>query len=117
MRNRFFIHRLLFGTFVIAALGCGNTSAAPGDEPTTLHQGQGTVKDVDLQRGSVKIQHDAIGSLNWPAMTMDFKVDHPRQLDRLQAGQQVDFQLRSIGPQRYVITKITPTNRPKTDAR
>lgn len=105
---------LLLLWFGVAALPPA-AGAAPANEAARLHQGQGTIKDVDTQKGTVKIRHDAIGSLNWPAMVMDFKVQNPQMLRRLKAGQQVDFQLQTSGSDgQYVISKITPTNHTKT---
>lgn len=104
---------LLLLWFGVAALPMA-TRAAAANEAVQLHQGQGTIKGIDTQKGTVKIQHDAIGSLNWPAMVMDFKVQNPQMLTRLKAGQQVDFQLQTTGAGQYIISKITPTNHTTT---
>jgi Cu(I)/Ag(I) efflux system protein CusF len=41
--------------------------------PTT-HKGVGLVKNVNAADGVVTLAHEPIKSLNWPAMTMGFKV-------------------------------------------
>ncbi len=39
-----------------------------------VHQAVGTVQQFDAKAGVVTLVHEAIKSLNWPAMTMGFKV-------------------------------------------
>ncbi len=38
------------------------------------HRAEGTVKAIDAKAGTVSIAHGPVATLNWPAMTMDFKV-------------------------------------------
>jgi Cu/Ag efflux protein CusF len=69
------------------------------------HHGTGIVKKVDAAKGTVSLKHEAITSLNWPAMTMDFPVRDKSLLSSLKPEQVVKFELvQDKG--RYVITAI-----------
>lgn len=69
------------------------------------HKGTGTVRAVDLKQGTVKLSHDPIKSLDWPAMTMSFKAKDKAMLDRVKAGAKVEFSFEQSGKD-YVITDI-----------
>lgn len=53
---------------------------------------KGEVVAVDKVGGKVKLKHEAIPELDWPAMTMFFPVADKAQLDALKAGDQVNFE-------------------------
>ncbi len=55
----------------------------------------------------MKIAHEAIKSLGWPAMTMDFELSDKTMLDQLKPEQQVVFTFVQRDG-RYVITSIKP---------
>ena len=57
----------------------------------TLPQGKGKVVRIDIKTGEVTLDHDPIPELNWPAMTMGFKVKNVEQLRTLTTGDQVHF--------------------------
>jgi Cu(I)/Ag(I) efflux system protein CusF len=40
-------------------------------------QGTGVVKAIDTDKGTITLQHQAIASIGWPAMTMTFKAGSP----------------------------------------
>lgn len=65
----------------------------------------GTVRAVDLAQGTVRLSHDPIKSLNWPAMTMTFKAKDKAMLEKLKAGAKVEFSFEQSGKD-YVITDI-----------
>lgn len=75
--------------------------AAPAAAGTV--EGTGVVKKVDAKAGSVTIAHDPIKALNWPAMTMPFKVSDKAMLAQLKTGAKVRFDLKG-----QVITAIRP---------
>ncbi len=56
-------------------------------------EGVGVVKKVDAKAGTVTIDHDPIKALNWPAMTMPFKVSDKALLAKMKPGAKVRFQL------------------------
>ena len=69
------------------------------------HHASGTVKNIDAARGSVTFAHGPVNSLDWPAMTMGFRVKDQALLDRLAVGQQVEFDFVKEGAA-YVVTAI-----------
>lgn len=61
------------------------------------HKGSGTVSKVDAAKGAVTIAHGPVPSLNWPAMTMTFKVKDKKMLDKVKEGAKVDFSFVESG--------------------
>ena len=59
--------------------------------------GTGVVKSVDAQKGVVTIAHEPIKELNWPSMTMGFKVSDSALLKKAAAGKKIDFVLEDRG--------------------
>lgn len=70
------------------------------------HQGTGKVVSIDKAKLTVKLAHEAIKSLDWPGMTMDFKVADAALLDGLKVGDAVRFELSQSKPMEWVIVKI-----------
>ncbi|MGQ0709412.1 MAG: copper-binding protein [Rhodoferax sp.] len=62
--------------------------AAPGH---TVHMAKGKVTKVDAAAGVVTLAHEPVKSLNWPAMTMGFRLQDPRLLEQLGVGKTVEF--------------------------
>ena len=69
------------------------------------HKGIGVVKSIDAAEGTVTLAHEPIKTLNWPAMTMAFKVKDKKLIDNVAPGSKVDFTLVQSGKD-YVITSI-----------
>jgi Cu(I)/Ag(I) efflux system membrane fusion protein len=74
------------------------------------HHGTGNITEMDWTHATVTIAHDAIASLNWPAMTMDLRVRNPALLRPLKPGQKVDFEIAEESAGEYVIVRIQPPN-------
>ena len=72
------------------------------------HRGEGSVEAVDWARSTATIRHGPIASLDWPPMTMDFRVRDPALLRALKPGQKVDFDLVEEQAGEYVIVRIQP---------
>lgn len=72
-----------------------------------VHQGRGTVNKVNTAAGKINISHEAISSLKWPKMTMDFDVQDKSALDGIKPGMKVDFELAKLTGG-YRITRLTP---------
>ena len=70
-------------------------------------QATGVVEAIDTAKGTVTIKHQAIASIQWPAMTMTFKADPPGLLKRLNVGEKVNFTLHPAGAN-STITAIAP---------
>jgi Cu/Ag efflux protein CusF len=77
--------------------------------PST-HKGTGTVKNVDAAKGMITLSHGPIASLNWPAMTMSFKLKDAALAKGIKAGDAVDFELIPSGSD-YVVTRLQPSGK------
>ncbi|HEU0195602.1 MAG TPA: copper-binding protein, partial [Nevskiaceae bacterium] len=62
-----------------------------------MARGTGVVKATDTAKGTVTIQHHAIASIHWPAMTMTFRADPPSLLKGIKVGEKVSFTLHPDG--------------------
>jgi Cu(I)/Ag(I) efflux system periplasmic protein CusF len=69
------------------------------------HKASGTVTKVDPEKSSVTIAHGPVQSMNWPAMTMTFKVKDKRMLEKAKEGERVDFAFVQSGKD-YVLTQV-----------
>ena len=69
------------------------------------HKASGKVTKVDQAKGSVTIAHGPVASMNWPSMTMSFKVKDKAMLDKVKNGQQVEFSFVESGRD-HTITEI-----------
>jgi len=77
-----------------------------GDGKAALaHKGAGTVKSVDAKKGTVSLAHGRIQSMNWPAMTMTFKVKDKALLEQVKPGAKVEFTFVQSGKD-YIVTEI-----------
>lgn len=69
--------------------------AAETTAPSTPVHSRGVVYAVTREYNAITIQHEAIPEYQMPAMVMEFTVDDPAQLDGLEEGDTVTFELRS----------------------
>ena len=74
------------------------------------HSATGTVTAVDVTAGTVTIAHGAVESLNWPAMTMAFKLADPSQGSTLHVDDQVKFKFTVGGNHDATVTMIAPAS-------
>jgi Cu(I)/Ag(I) efflux system periplasmic protein CusF len=92
----------------IAMLGGGTAIAAgmPGmemdppaaraaEKPQTNHA-VGVVKNLDGAKGTIKLAHEPVPSIKWPAMTMEFKISKELAAS-IKAGDRVDFEFTAKG--------------------
>lgn len=63
------------------------------------------VKAVDTATGKLMLAHEAINSLNWPAMTMGFTVKDKTLLEGLAVGRKVSVEFRKDGTD-YVVVSV-----------
>lgn len=70
-----------------------------------LHKAKATVKKVDAKSGMVTLAHAPVASLNWPAMTMNFRVKDKMLLSKLSDGKKVDVEFVKDGDD-YVVTEV-----------
>ena len=74
------------------------------------HRGAGTVRKIDAAKRMVTLAHGPIASLNWPAMTMSFKLKDTALTKGIKAGDAVDFELVQSGSD-YVVTHLQPSGK------
>ncbi|WP_410210838.1 copper-binding protein [Aquirhabdus sp.] len=68
--------------------------------------GVGIIRSIDDKSGMIVLNHQPIKELNWPAMSMGFKVADHKLLGGVKAGQQVNFELTSEGT-KQIVTAIS----------
>ena len=78
---------------------------APAASANTKHVAAGVVKKVDAKAGVVTIAHGPVKTMNWPAMTMGFKVRDKMLIDRLADGKNVEIEFVQEGKD-YVVTTV-----------
>jgi Cu(I)/Ag(I) efflux system protein CusF len=69
------------------------------------HQVMAVVRAVNPAKGSVTLAHEAIPSLNWPAMTMGFTVKDSKLFNKLAVGSKVKATLTKQGAD-YIVTAV-----------
>ncbi len=69
------------------------------------HKISGTVKEVDPIGTTVTLDHGPVKTLNWPAMSMKFKLGDKVSMDKLKKGNKVDVDVVQRGKD-YVVTAV-----------
>ena len=89
-----------------AALGglSGGTDVAGKKQVT--HSATGTLDDVDAKSGMLLITHEAIESLKWPRMTMEFTPANASLAKVAKPGAPIRFEFVERKPGEWVVTKI-----------
>jgi len=72
------------------------------------HTAQGTVARIDASTGSLGITHEPVASLNWPAMTMEFKLKDKAMLGGVKAGSRIRFDFTEQAPGEWTILRLDP---------
>lgn len=75
------------------------------DAKTMTHQAVAVVKEVDAANGKVTLAHEAVKSLNWPAMTMGFAVKDKMLFDKLVVGKKIHVEFKQEGKD-YVVSAV-----------
>ena len=99
-----------FAVFTVIALSVAAPARAAERPATQVHVGPtySTMGVVDtVSDGIVRIDHQPVAELNWPAMTMSYEVPRAAMTANLQPGAQVRFSFRREGFG-YVLTDIAP---------
>ena len=73
------------------------------EKNAVVHKATGVVTKVEKDK--VTIQHGAVQSMSWPAMTMAFTVKDKALMGKLGKDKKVDFEFRQEGKD-YVITAV-----------
>lgn len=67
------------------------------------HVAKGTVKSADAKAGTVTLDHEPVKNMNWPAMSMTFKVQDKAVMEKLGQSKKVEVEFEQRGKD-YVIT-------------
>ncbi|MBC7452600.1 MAG: copper-binding protein [Massilia sp.] len=78
---------------------------ASNDAKVITHKAVGVVQKIDRNNGTVTLAHEAVQSLNWPAMTMAFAVKPKGLLDKFAVGKKVNVEFVEQGKD-YVVTAV-----------
>lgn len=82
---------LILAATATPALAQHDHHAAPAAKAAASADGVGVVKSVDVKAGKAVIAHEPMPALNWPSMTMNFKVVDKAGLAVVKPGQKVRF--------------------------
>jgi len=106
MKNR----TLVLALFALAAAGTAYAQSGgmtgmdtKKDAKGPVHKATGVVTKVDKDK--VTIKHEPVRSMNWPSMTMAFKVKDKALMDKLAKDKKVDFEFKQEGKD-YVVTSV-----------
>ena len=77
----------------------------PAAAAQSTHRAVATVKKVDLKVGTVTLAHEPVKTLNWPAMTMGFKVADKSLFGKLAEGKKVEVEFKQVGED-YVLMSV-----------
>jgi Cu(I)/Ag(I) efflux system membrane fusion protein len=92
-----------------AAAPAPQPASAPASAPAAAgHKGQGKVESIDAKAGTVSLEHGPIATLNWPAMTMEFKLANAALAQGVRPGASVAFEFVERQPGEWVVTAIKP---------
>ena len=87
--------------------------ASPRARPASAgHQAEGRIEAINAASATVSISHGPVESLNWPPMSMAFKVANPSLLKDLKPGAAIAFEFVERGAGEWVITSAKPALRP-----
>ncbi|MBB6094989.1 Cu(I)/Ag(I) efflux system membrane fusion protein [Povalibacter uvarum] len=78
-----------------ARMSARDEAAQVSAQPTDLISATGRVVSVDHEAGRVTLQHGPIPQLNWPEMTMAFRLADPQLAHSLGVGDVIRFSLRA----------------------
>lgn len=76
---------------------------------SNLISARGVVLQVDQSNATIKINHDPIAALNWPRMTMSFRLKECSLAAKIKEGDIVEFFLEKEASD-YVIVKLSKQN-------
>lgn len=68
-------------------------------------QGEGVIRAIDSQAGTVTIAHTGVRALGWTAATARFRMENAAVITGFSVGQRVHFELKNVGG-RPVIAKL-----------
>ena len=84
-----------------------STSTSTTTSSTTADMTDGEVRKVDKENKKITLKHGVIKNLDMPGMTMVFGVKDAAMLDKVKAGDKVNFKAEQTGTT-IVVTDIQP---------
>ena len=90
--------------------GMGNMQNMPGmnaGTAATSATATGTVEAVDAQQRKIKLNHEPIPAISWPAMSMEFAAAPSVDLSKVKPGNKVKFTLTGAGGT-YTVQSLSP---------
>jgi Cu/Ag efflux protein CusF len=87
----------------IAAVAVAATSASAGEGATAT----GTVNSIDVGAHKINITHDPVPALDWPGMTMDFRLAEGAELTGVEPGARVRFEISRGSGAMYQVDSVT----------
>lgn len=97
--------RVVFVNIGVVFVLIGLMAMQPTSAATVSHEGTATVKEINLDKGIVKLAHGPIASLKWPAMTMNFRIEDRALMQAIKVDDAVTFIFIQSNDD-YVITHI-----------
>lgn len=85
-----------------------NKKAMKSSANAKVAHGVGVIKRIDTKSNMIVLNHQAIKELNWPPMSMGFKVANLKLLAGLKVGQKINFELTTEG-KNQIVTAIVAT--------
>ncbi len=70
------------------------------------------VRETNVEKSEITLQHDPVPEWSWPAMTMSFDVEDSSLVEGLREGQSVEVVIEKLADGRHRITEILPTSEP-----
>lgn len=96
----------------VGGFGHGAHGETPGaNKPKAAgigHKAEGKLEELDLKAGTAMVSHGPVPSLNWPAMTMEFKFANEALLKDLKPAAAINFEFVERHPGEWVITSVIP---------
>ncbi len=84
-----------------------DTTAAPAADANDTGLTRGVVKKIDTEQSKLTIQHEALGNLDMPAMTMVFRMADAKVLQTALVGQAIAFRAERLNGA-LVVTRLQP---------
>ena len=88
--------------------GFGQPASSAAAPKTAGHRAEGTVESIEVESGAVMLEHGPVASLNWPGMSMQFKLANTALQKDLKPGAKVSFEFVERQPGEWVITAVKP---------
>ncbi|PSU70989.1 efflux transporter periplasmic adaptor subunit [Photobacterium phosphoreum] len=73
------------------------------DKHPVVTWAKGEITAIDNDQGILTINHQPVNAWNWPAMTMDFKVNQTLTINDLIVGQQIKFEIQKTANNQYQV--------------